>query len=111
MGTVASAPLTAIYRSRLVVATLSFEASDRVIDAKVFGDGSMKIRNAIQSLQRIKLEGEPPQRDGFEPEFRGARESDMFLHCPTDEPGVLRAQFSSDLGGNIYSKATGKWYR
>jgi len=88
-----------------------FEASDRVIDAKVFGDGSMKIRNAIQSLQRIKLEGEPPQRDGFEPEFRGARESDMFFHCPTGEPGVLRAQFSSDVGGNIYSKATGKWYR
>jgi len=88
-----------------------FEASHRVIDAKVFGDGSMKIRDAIQSLQRIKLEGEPPQRDGFEPEFRGARESDMFFHCPTDEPGVLRGQFSSDLGGNIYSKATGKWYR
>jgi hypothetical protein len=88
-----------------------FEASDRVIDAKVFSDGSMKIRNAIQSLQRIKLEGEPPQRDGFEPEFRGARESDMFFHCPTEEPGVLSAQFSSDLGGNIYSKATGKWYR
>ena len=88
-----------------------FEASDRVIDARVFGDGSMKIRNAIQSLQLIKLEGEPPQRDGFEPEFRGARESDMFFQCPTDEPGVMRAQFSSDLGGNIYSKATGKWYR
>lgn len=88
-----------------------FEAADRVIDARVFGDGSMKIRNASQSLQRIKLEGEPPQRDGFEPEFRGARESDMFLRGSTDEPGVLRAQFSSDLGGNIYSKATGKWYR
>ena len=26
-----------------------FEASDRVVDAKVFGDGSMKIRNAMQS--------------------------------------------------------------
>jgi len=88
-----------------------FEASHRVIDAKVFGDGSMKIRDAIQSLQRIKLEGEPPQRDGFEPEFRGARESDMFFHCPTHEPGVLRGHFSSELGGNIYSKATGKWYR
>jgi hypothetical protein len=88
-----------------------FEASHRVIDAKVFGDGSMKIRDAIQSLQRIKLEGEPPQRDGFEPEFRGARESDMFFHCPTDEPGVLHGHFSSELGGNIYSKATGKWYR
>jgi Predicted nucleotide-binding protein containing TIR-like domain len=88
-----------------------FEASDRIIDAKVFGDGSMKIRNAIQSRQRIKLEGDPPQRDGFEPEWRGARELDVFIHCPADEPGVLRAQFSSEVGGNIYSKATGKWYR
>ena len=88
-----------------------FEASDRVIDAKVFGDGSMKIRNAIQSRQRIKLEGDPPQRDGFEPEWRGARELDVFIHCPPDEPGVLRVQFSSEVGGNIYSKAAGKWYR
>ena len=88
-----------------------FEASDRVIDARVFGDGSMKVRNVIQSRQRIKLEGDPPQRDGFEPEWRGARELDVFIHCPPEEPGVLRAQFSSEVGGNIYSKATGKWYR
>jgi hypothetical protein len=88
-----------------------FEVSERVIDARVFGDGSMKIRNAMQSRQRIRLEGEPPQRDGFEPDFRGAREIDLFMHCPPDEPGVLRGQFSSEVGGNIYSKATGKWYR
>ncbi len=88
-----------------------FEASDRVIDAKVFGDGSMKIRNAVQSRQRIKLEGEPPQRDGFESDYRGARELDLLFHCPPDEAGVLRGQFSSEVGGNIYSKATGKWYR
>ena len=88
-----------------------FEISDRVIDAKVFADGSMKIRNAMQSRQRLKLEGEPPQRDGFEPEFRGAREIDLFIHCPPDEPGVLRGHFSSEVGGKIYSKATGKWYR
>src|SRR5262249_42198824 len=43
-----------------------FDASDRIVDAKVFSDGSMKIRNAIQSRQCIKLEGDPPQRDGFE---------------------------------------------
>src|SRR5204863_4402263 len=54
-----------------------FEASDRVIDARGFGDGSMKIRNAIQSRQRINLEDDPPQRDGFEPEWRGARELDV----------------------------------
>jgi hypothetical protein len=88
-----------------------FEASDRVIDARVFGDGGMKIRNAMQSRQRIRLEGDPPQRDGFESDFRGAREIDLFFHCPPDEPGVLRGDFSSEAGGNIYSKATGKWYR
>ena len=88
-----------------------FEINDRVIDARVFGDGGMKIRNAVQSRQRIKLEGEPPQRDGFEPDFRGAREIDLFIHCPSDEPGVLRGHFSSEVGGNIYSKATGKWSR
>jgi hypothetical protein len=36
------------------------------------------------------LEGDPPQRDGFEPDLRGAREIDLFIHCPPDEPGVLR---------------------
>ena len=50
-----------------------FEISDRVIDVKVLGDGSMKIRNGLQSRQRIRLEGDPPQRDGFEPDLRGAR--------------------------------------
>src|SRR5262249_22486067 len=42
-----------------------FEINDRVVDARVFSDGSMKIRSTIQSRQRIRLEGDPPQRDGF----------------------------------------------
>src|SRR5262249_28957124 len=88
-----------------------FEGSDRVVNARVFSDGSMKIRNAMQSRQLIKLEGNPPQRDGFEPEFRGAREDDVFVDCPGDEPGILHARFCSEVGDNIYSKATGKWYR
>ena len=88
-----------------------FEISDRVIDAKVFPDGSLKLRNALQCRQRIRLEGTPPQRDGFEPDLRGAREIDMFFHCPPDEPGVLRGTSSSEVGGNLYSKAAGKWYR
>jgi hypothetical protein len=88
-----------------------FEISDRVVDAKVLPDGSMKLRNSMQSRQRIRLEGEPPQRDGFEPDMRGARELDLFITCPPDEPGVLRGQFSSEVAGNVYSKATGKWYR
>jgi hypothetical protein len=88
-----------------------FEISDRVLDAKVLSDGRMKLRNAMQSRQRIRLEGDPPQRDGFEPDFRGARQIDLFMHCPPDEPGVLRGHFSSEVGGNIYSKATSKWHR
>ena len=88
-----------------------FEMCDRVIDAKVYGDGSMKIRNTVQSRQRIKLEGEPPQRDGFEQDYRGAREIDLHIYCPPDEPGILRGNFQSEIRGNIYSKATGKWFR
>ena len=88
-----------------------FDISDRVVDAWVFPDGTMKIRNTMQSRQRIRLEGDPPQRDGFEPDFRGARQLYLIIHCPPDEPGILRGQFSSDVGGNIYSKATSKWYR
>ena len=33
------------------------------------------------------------------------------IYCPPDELGVLRGHFSSEVGGNMYSKATGKWYR
>jgi hypothetical protein len=88
-----------------------FEINDRVIDAKVFGDGSMKLRNTMQSRQRIRLEGEPPQRDGFEPDYRGARQIDVLIQPPADEPGILRGHFQSEVGGTIYSRATGKWYR
>jgi hypothetical protein len=88
-----------------------FEISDRIIDAKVRPDGSMKLRNAVQSRQRIRLEGEPPQRDGFESDFRGAREIDVFFEGRPDEPGVMRTSFSSEVGGNLYSKASGKWSR
>jgi predicted nucleotide-binding protein with TIR-like domain len=90
---------------------VEFEICDLVVDAKVFSDGSMKLRNTIQSRQRLRMEGNPPQRDGFEPEFRGAREIDVFIHFPPDEPGVLRGRFSSEVGGSIYSKATGRWIR
>lgn len=79
----------------------AFEISDRVPDAEVLSDGRINIRNAMQSRQRIRLEGDPPQRDGFEPDFRGAREIDLCMHCPPDEPGVLRGHFSSEVGGNI----------
>jgi predicted nucleotide-binding protein with TIR-like domain len=88
-----------------------FEECDRVVAVKVFGDGSLKIRGAVQSRQRIRLEGEPPQRDGFEQDYRGAREIELFMSCIPDELGVLRGHFASEVGGNIYSKATTKWYR
>jgi len=71
-----------------------FELCDRVIDARVLGDGSMRLRNMVQARQLIKLDGAPPQRDGFEPEFRGAREIGVRIECPPDEPGVLRARCS-----------------
>ena len=88
-----------------------FDISDRVVDATVFHDGGMRLRYAVHSRQRLRLEGEPPQRDGFEPEFRGAREMDVLIHAPPDEPGILRGTFTSEVGGVVSSKATGKWYR
>jgi hypothetical protein len=88
-----------------------FEICDLILEARALGDGGLRLRNAVQTRQRLKLEGDPPQRDGFEPEFRGAREIDVFIHCPPDEPGVLRGQFSSEVGGNLYSKAAGRWHR
>ena len=88
-----------------------FEISDRVVDATVFNEGGMRLRTAVHSRQRLRMDGEPPQRDGFEPEFRGAREMDLVIHCPPDEPGVLRGTFTSEVAGTISSKATGKWYR
>ena len=88
-----------------------FLTSDTVVDAKVFPDGSLRLRNTIHARQRLRMDGEPPQRDGFEPEWRGAREMDLVVQCPPDEPGVLRGEFSSEVGGVISSKASGKWYR
>jgi len=88
-----------------------FEMCDLVVEARFQADGSMTLRNSVQTRQLITLEGVPPQRDGFEPEFRGAREFEVFVDCPPGEPGVLRGRFSSDVGGNVYSRATGKWHR
>lgn len=88
-----------------------FEMCDRVVEARVQADGSLKLRNSVQTRQLLKLEGLPPQRDGFEPEFRGAREIGVFIYCPPDEPGILRGRFLSEVGGTIYSQASGKWSR
>jgi hypothetical protein len=88
-----------------------FEMCDLIVDARIQTDGSLRLRNSVQTRQLVKLEGVPPQRDGFEPEFRGARVIEVFIHGPPDEPGVLRGNFLSEVGGNVYSKATGKWTR
>ncbi len=88
-----------------------FEMSERVVDATVLPDGSMRIRNAMQSRQRTRLEGEPPQRDGFEPDLRGAREIDLVVRCAPDEPGVLHVELASETGGSVFSRASGRWRR
>jgi hypothetical protein len=88
-----------------------FEVAERVVDAEVLPDGSMKVRNTVHTRRRVRMEGEPPQRDGFEPDFRGAREIEVVLTGAPDEPGVLRAHFTSEVGGDVYSRATGKWSR
>jgi hypothetical protein len=88
-----------------------FEMCDLVVEATVGTDGSLRLRNRVQTRQLLKLEGTPPQRDGFETEFRGAREIQAFIDCPPDEPGILRGRFLSEVGGQAYSKASGRWSR
>jgi len=44
------------------------------------------------------------------PNFEGLG-SPTYLSLPYRRAGILCAQFSRDVGGNISSKATGKWYR
>jgi hypothetical protein len=82
-----------------------FEVTDKILDARVLPDGGMTLRSAMQSRQRIRLEGEPPQRDGFEPDLRGAREFDSVIYCPKGEAGVLRGRYSTRIGDDIYSDA------
>jgi hypothetical protein len=36
---------------------------------------------------------------------------EIFIGSSSDEPGVLRGNFSSEVGGSLYSKASGKWFR
>ena len=88
-----------------------FQVNDRIIDAHVLRDGSLRLRSTMQSRQRITLEGKPPQKDGFEPLLKGVREFEHIIYCPPDEPGILRSNYTSDLGREIYSKATEKFYR
>jgi hypothetical protein len=98
-------------RAQIGACYTEFEISDTVVDAKVLSDGSLRLRKTIHTRQRLRIDGEPPQRDGFEPEWRGARELDLVIRCPPDEPGVLRGTFSSEVGGNVSSKASEKWFR
>jgi hypothetical protein len=90
---------------------VEFEMCDLIDEARIQADGILKLHNSVQTRQIIKQEGVPPQRDGFEPEFRGCRQMDVFVVGPPDEPGVLRGRFSSEVGGTVYSKASGKWFR
>lgn len=88
-----------------------FELSDGIINAEVFGSGVMRLRSVMQSRQLIRLEGVPPQKDGYEPMLKGAREFDSIIDGETDEGGVLKGHYTSKVGDEIYSQAIEKWYR
>ena len=110
-GTGGTGFITGTFQVQVGPCYAEFEMCDRVVDAKVLTDGSLKLRNVVQTRQLLKLEGTPPQRDGFEAEFRGAREIDLVIQGPADEPGVLLGRFCSEVGGNVYSRASGRWTR
>lgn len=42
--------------------------------------------------------------------YEGRERSNCSFIVP-DEMSVLRGHYSSKVGGNMYSRATGKWYR
>jgi Predicted nucleotide-binding protein containing TIR-like domain len=88
-----------------------FQICDLITDARVLPDGSLKLSSRMQSRQRIILEGEPPQQEGFEPMLRAAREFNSIAQCPSDEPGTLRGEYIAELGGVVYSRGIQRYYR
>lgn len=87
-----------------------FEVNDRIVEAYVLNDGSMRLRLVAQSRQRITLEGDPPQQDGFEPMLRGAREFGALLKC-SDEPGILHGEYITKIGNDVRSQANQLYVR
>lgn len=88
-----------------------FEVTDRVVDGHVGPDGSLHLRCAMQTRHRKKLKGKPPQKEGFERELCGIRDSNVTLSCSEGTKGVMKGQYRAFLGDVVYSEATEKYFR
>ena len=80
-----------------------FQLNDEIVDARILRNGSLHLTLVMQSRQRTMLEGDPPQKDGFEPVLRGAREFDLLLHC-TENPAVMAGDWVTRLGAGLHTK-------
>jgi hypothetical protein len=87
-----------------------FSIADEIMEAQVRSDGSLRLRTASQSRQRILIEGEPPQIDGFEPVLRGPREFELLLEC-SDVPSVMTGEFLTKRNLIPYSRARTSYTR
>jgi hypothetical protein len=88
-----------------------FNISDRLSDVEIRPDGSMKFHNSVQSRQLIRLEGTPPQKEGFEPELHAVREGTTEIYCKPDESKSLDGVYREELGPDTSSEATEKFSR
>ena len=88
-----------------------FAVTDVILSARIKQDGRILLRSAMQSRHRVRMDGAPPQEDGFEVDLRGAREYDSILSSAADEAAVLRGDYKSELGGRPFSFATERFWR
>jgi hypothetical protein len=88
-----------------------FAIFDRVVEAIARADGTLFLRSVSHSRQRVRLEGTPPQEDGFSADLRGGREFESVLKPSLTESSVLQGEYVTRMGNNIYSRALDKFYR
>jgi hypothetical protein len=80
-----------------------FALSDSIQEAFIGPSGDIEFISLAKTRQRIAMEGEPPQQDGFEQVLRNSREFRSSL-SPSDRVGELRGEYRSERGGSLVSK-------
>lgn len=88
-----------------------FQRSDQIKRARVNKDGSLSIRGLVQSRQLIRIEGEPPQKDGFEDHLRGTREFNWELQAVDGDGDSWTGRYETSVAGALVSDANLKFYR
>lgn len=79
-----------------------FTLCDSIHEAFISPSGDLEFMSMAKTRQRIAMEGDPPQQDGFEQVLRNSREFRSIL-SPSDQ-GELRGEYYSERGGRLVSK-------